>query len=251
MTVNDGGLRDFTVTQRVSDACVAIGCCALAIVALDGWLFRPSSAPVWPSIRTATATIFPFALIAALISLTFAACLVRLEGARVELRKDPAKVGPRLLTAVLAISLLATGAYGASRLVEVAFSSSVVRRVGISLSVGGLAVLLLAVHDRAVSGAKRLLGNEHPDRRAGAVAASVLLPLGGLWLWLTRPLWAALDWRLASAIALLLLLGLWGAWRVPWSRARSRSPRRSRAIAIVAAGYWLVMAATTALVHLD
>ncbi|RLB56042.1 MAG: hypothetical protein DRI90_18985, partial [Deltaproteobacteria bacterium] len=157
MTVNNGGLRDFTVTQRVSDACVAIGWCAFAIVPLEGWLFRPSSAPLWASISAAAARTFTFALLAALVSLTFGACLVRLERARVELRDDPAEVGPRWVTAILAIGLLATATYGASRFVEAAFSSPLVRRVGISSSVAGLAVLLLAVHERAVSGVRRLL----------------------------------------------------------------------------------------------
>ena len=245
MSVTDRRCPGLTVTERISDAFVAIGWCALAIVALDGWLLRPPSSPPWASISAAVATTFAFAVIAALLSVTFGACFVRLERARGELRDDPTRVGPRLLTTILTIGLLATAAYGASRFVDVAFSSPVVRRVGVSLSVGGVAVLLLAVHERAVGAMRRLLGHEPACQCTLVIAAGVLIPLSGLWLWLTRSVWAALDWRLASPVALLLVVGIWSAWRVPLSRAKARSPRLSRAMAAIAVGSWLVMVAVT------
>ena len=245
MSVTDGRSPGLTVTERISDAFVAIGWCALALVVLDGSLLPAPSSPPWASIIATVATTFAFAVIAALLSVTFGACFVRLERARGELRDEPTRFGPRLLTTIITIGLLATAAYGASRLVGAAFSSSVVRRVGVTLSVGGLAVLLLAVHERAVSTMGRLLRREPACQSTLAVAAGVLIPLGGLWLWLTRSVWAALDWRLASPIALLLIVGIWSTWRAPLSRAKARSPRLSRAIAATAVGYWLVMVTVT------
>jgi hypothetical protein len=227
--------------QRIADAAIAIAGCSIILGAREALALHAtlSSGDV---VRVVGAACFGLGIIALTLSLAVGVCATAWTGAWRRVHDEPNETGARLLTVVAGLGVLALTTHGAAWLVQAAFASSLVRRLGLGLSVGGTAVLLLLNYGRAVRAFGRLLTN----RRPSSMLIGALVVWVGPCLWLSRGALASLDPTLLAAPAILLVVACWAAVGLPVTRAKQRSPRLARGVAIAGLACWVASASLTA-----
>jgi hypothetical protein len=228
------------IRERVLEAAGAIGWVALVVGVTDALLFarKPGLDPT--GLRSAATLHLALALVAALVTASLCIAAAGDGELRRQGRDAPSAAVSRWIGGLLSIGLLAAAAYAATRFNQVSFSSPLVRRVGINLSVGGIAVGLYAVHGRVSKYAGRLFGTQlRLSLRPRALTFSAIVMLA-LWLWLARNSAGAGAWRMAP-VALFTMVGLLAAWQRPLHRLRLHAHYFAIALALLAACGWLVL----------
>lgn len=227
--------------KRIANAAIAIAGCWIILGMRDALALR-AMLSAGEVMRAVGAACFGLGIVALTLSQAVGTCASAWTGARRRIDDEPRETGASLLAVVAGLGVLALATQGGAWLVQAAFASSLVRRLGLGLTVGGTAVLLLLNYGRAHRACDRLLAS----RRPGPVLLGALVVPVGLCLWLSRGALASLEPALLAAPAILLVVACWAALRLPVTRAKQRSPRLAWLVGMAGVACWVASAALTA-----